>query len=175
MSELFQEKWVKWVALSTTVLAVCAAISSLKGGGYSTRIQLSTTLENSKWSYYQAKSIKQNMMQSQRDLFALYAFKESDPEAKKMIDGKLKQCEAEVARYEKEKEQIKTEAESIAREQDVLKKHAGNFGIAVMFLQIAIMLSSVGTLLKRREVWITGLAIGVFGLVYMANGFFLVF
>jgi hypothetical protein len=28
-----QEKWIKWVALTTTILAVCAAIGSLKGGG----------------------------------------------------------------------------------------------------------------------------------------------
>jgi hypothetical protein len=41
-----------------------------------------------------------------------------------------------------------------------------------MLLQIAIMLSSVGALIKRPIMWIVGLVFGAGGLAYMANGFF---
>ena len=62
-----RERWTQWVALTTTILAVCAAISALKGGGYSTRVQLSTTQESNKWSYFQAKSIKQHAVEMHKD------------------------------------------------------------------------------------------------------------
>ncbi len=62
-----RERWMQWVALTTTVLAVCAAISALKGGGYSTKVQLSTTQEANRWSHFQAKSIKQHAVELHRD------------------------------------------------------------------------------------------------------------
>ena len=39
-----------------------------------------------------------------------------------------------------------------------------------MLLQIAIMMSSVGALIKKPIMWYVGLAFGVGGLGYMANG-----
>jgi len=45
----------------------------------------------------------------------------------------------------------------------------------VMFLQIAIMLSSVAALMKRRRLWVGGMILGVLGLAYMLNGFYLWF
>ncbi|MEI6035428.1 MAG: DUF4337 family protein [Verrucomicrobiae bacterium] len=48
-----QELWIKWVALTTTILAVCAAIGSLNGSSYSTRAQVLTTQESNQWSYFQ--------------------------------------------------------------------------------------------------------------------------
>ena len=174
MATVFDEKWGKWVALTTMFFAVCAAIASLKGGGYSTKVQLMTTEENSKWSYFQSKSIKQHSYELQRDLFALYQLSAADKE-KDFIAKKIKYYTDEVARYDKEKNDIKKEAEDIAGKEDRAKRHGGNFGMAVMFLQIAIMLSSVAALIKRRRLWAGGLAMGVLGLAYMLNGFYLWF
>ena len=42
--------------------------------------------------------------------------------------------------------------------------------MAVVFFQIAIMLSSVSALLKRRELWYTGLFFGVIAIAYLAYG-----
>jgi hypothetical protein len=47
------------------------------------------------------------------------------------------------------------------------------FGIAVIFLQIAILLSSIAALMKKKSVWVVGLIAGACGLIYFANGFFL--
>src|SRR5512146_2492909 len=75
-----KERWTQLVALTTTVLAVCAAISSLKGGGYATRVQVATTRENDKWSQYQAKSIKQNLYQVEQTLLGVQALEARTPE-----------------------------------------------------------------------------------------------
>jgi hypothetical protein len=47
------------------------------------------------------------------------------------------------------------------------------FGIAVIFLQISILLSSIAALLKKKPVWILGLVVGAAGIFYFLDGFFL--
>ena len=170
-----KERWIQWVALTTTILAVCAAISSLKGGGYSTRVQLSTTQQTNQWAIFQAKSIKQHVCEVQRDQLKLEYLKTSDPKVRAFIEDRTKSCETDIARYDAEKSQIKADADKLAGQQDDCKRHAGAFGLAVMLLQIAIMLSSVGALIKRKAMWVIGLGFGLLGLAYMANGFLLWF
>jgi len=46
--------------------------------------------------------------------------------------------------------------------------------VAVIWLQIAILLSSIAALLKKKPLWLIGLAAGIVGLVYFGNGFFTV-
>ncbi len=172
---VLKERWTQWVALTTTILAVCAAISSLKGGGYSTKVQLATTRENDKWAQYQSKSIKQNLFAVEQDLLQVQALDAKAPEAKAAIAARLAKLQAEIERYDKEKGDIKTAAEGIQKEQAEYQRHGGNFGLAVMLLQIAIMLSSVGALIKKPSMWAVGLVFGLAGLTYMANGFFVWF
>jgi hypothetical protein len=167
-----KERWTQWVALTTTILAVCAAISSLKGGGYSTKVQLATTRENDKWAQYQSKSIKQNLFVVEQDLLQVQALEARAPEAKAAIAARLGKLQGEIERYEKEKGEIRGAAEGVQKEQADFQRHGGNFGLAVMLLQIAIMLSSVGALIKKPVMWGVGLVFGVAGLAYMANGFF---
>jgi len=171
-ASVLKERWTQWVALTTTVLAVCAAISSLKGGGYSTKVQLATTRENDKWAQYQSKSIKQNLFAVEQNLLQVQALEAKAPEAKAAIAARLSKLQAEIDRYEKEKGELRDAAEGIQKEQADYQRHGGNFGLAVMLLQIAIMLSSVGALIKKPVMWVVGLVFGVVGLAYMANGFF---
>jgi len=42
-----------------------------------------------------------------------------------------------------------------------------------MFLQIAILLSSIAALMKQKYFWFIGMGAGCFGLLYFFNGFFL--
>jgi len=169
---VLKERWTQLVALTTTVLAVCAAISSLKGGGYSTKVQLATTRENDKWAQYQSKSIKQNLFAVEQSLLQVQALEARAPEAKAAIAARLSKLQAEVERYDQEKAQLKTEAEAIQHDETSWQRIGGSFGLAVMLLQIAIMLSSVGALMKKPAMWVVGLVFGSVGLTYMANGFF---
>jgi len=170
-----RERWLQWVALTTTVLAVCAAISALKGGGYSTQVQLATTQEANAWAFFQAKSLKQHVTEQSRDQLAVLAADAHAPEARRLAEERRQQAEADVKRYDAEKAEIKAGAEALQARQIELKRHGGSFGLAVMLLQIAIMLSSVGALLKRPLMWGIGLAFGAVGLVYALNGFLLLY
>jgi len=165
MKSFFKDKWVQIGTIATTVLAVCAAISALKGGGFSTKAQITTTQASNQWSYYQSKSIKQTIIKSEFDIMTALGKKDSDQ--------KIKFYNDEIARYEKEKTEIKQQAEQLDKKIETYRRYSGNFGLAVMLLQIAIMLNSVGILLKRQPLWYIGLGFGVLGIIYMFLGFLL--
>jgi hypothetical protein len=57
----------------------------------------------------------------------------------------------------------------------VLKRHNAAFATAVMLLQIAIMLSAVGALIKGKLLWFIGMLMWVSRITYMLNGFYLWF
>jgi hypothetical protein len=173
VAEEKKESWTQWVALTTTILAVCSAISSLKGGGYSTKVQLSTTMEVNMWAYFQSKSLKQHASEQQATLLQVAAAEARTPEGLRLAQAARDAALAEVRRYDAEKAEIKKEAEGLQADEATNKRHGAAFGQAVMLLQIAITLSAVGALIKRKAMWWIGLCFGVAGLVYMADGFFL--
>ncbi|MBM4274626.1 MAG: DUF4337 domain-containing protein [Deltaproteobacteria bacterium] len=170
-----KETWIQWVALATTILAVAAAISSLRASSYSTKVQLSTTQEANKWGHYQAKAIREHAYRLNKDMLTTARMEAKAPQVITFLDERLKKYDQEIGRYSKEKEEIMAEARAIQKEQEVFKQHNGAFALAVMILQIAIMMNAVGALIRKKEMWYVGMALGLVGMVYMANGFFLFF
>jgi 1,4-dihydroxy-2-naphthoate octaprenyltransferase len=88
-------------------------------------------------------------------------------------DGLIADYAQKVKTYDTEKEAISKEATNFQNIREESKKHSGKFGIAVIFLQISILLSSIATLSKKKFVWISGLILGVIGILYFIDGFFL--
>ena len=171
MADAPKEKWLGGVAMTTVVLAVCAALSTLKGGSFSTRTQLETTKENNAWSYFQSKSIKQHACEVEADILEVSRADTQRPDARALIDSKLSKVRADIARYDREKTEIQTDAKKRAIWQNDYKRHAASMGMAAMLLQIAIMLSSISALMKRKPLWFAGLVCGSVGILYLLNGF----
>src|SRR5919205_3056577 len=90
------ERWISWVALSTAILAVLAAIAGLLSGMHANEAMMSQIESSDQWSYYQAKSIKASVLD------AKIALANSPNEA----DAQKRD------RYEKEQEEIRKEAEA---------------------------------------------------------------
>lgn len=167
-----KEPWLNYLALSTVILAVCATLSTFKGGGYSTRSVMSQSQASDQWAFFQAKSVKLNLYELQKEKLQMELAGHSMPKAE--AEAYLKAIEGyqhKIEKYEKEKEDIKLAAKQLEETRDEAQKHSKTFGIAVIFLQIAILLSSIAGLLKKKPVWVAGLAIGALGLVYFADGF----
>jgi hypothetical protein len=171
MAEEKKESWLNYLALTTVIFAVCATLSTLKGGGFSTRAVMSQSQASDQWSYYQAKSIKGYLYELQRDKLVL-ELKAGVRGASGEYRKKITFYESEISRYKDEKEEIKNKAEGLEAQRVASQAHAGAFGMAAMFLQIAILLSSIAALMKRKYFWFLGIAAGCFGLVYFFNGFF---
>jgi hypothetical protein len=173
MAELLPEKWMKGVAITTTCLAVMTAIAASRGAACGAKTQLLTAIESSKWAYYQAKSIKQNLAETQKNGFEVEILGVTIPEQKILYEEKLKIATDEISRYDTEKNQIKKEAEDTAALNKAVARKGNFFSGSVVFFQIAIMLSSVSALLKKKFMWIIGLMFGTIAIVLLGYGLFL--
>jgi hypothetical protein len=173
MADMIQEKWIKGVVITTTCLAVMTAIASSRGGSCGAKIQLLTALESSKWAYYQAKSIKQNLAEVQKSAFEVESLGAANPEQKALYEEKLKTTAQESTRYNSEKNQIKKEAEDTAAMNKAVSRKGNFFSASVVFFQLGIMLSSVSALLKKKFMWVVGLFFGAIAIVFLGYGLFL--
>ncbi|MBF0384863.1 MAG: DUF4337 domain-containing protein [Candidatus Omnitrophica bacterium] len=174
MAEILQEKWMRAVAVTTTILAVLTSIAASRSAYCVAQSQILTAKEGSSWAYYQAKSIKQNLAETQRKAFEVDLI-DSVGERLTRLTEELNQYQSEIYRYEKEKADIKKQAEDYGKENAINGRKGNQFSLAVVFFQIGIMLSSVAALLKRKEMWIVGMIFGIIATVYLANGLFLFF
>lgn len=146
-----KERWLNFLALTTVILAVCATLSTFKGGGYSTRSVMSQTQASDQWAYFQAKSIKSYVYEMQRDKLEL-ELKAGAGRFTQTVQAEynklLAEYSAKIAKYDLEKTEIQKEAKRFEEVRNDAQRHAQIFGIAVIYLQIAILLSSIAALLK---------------------------
>lgn len=171
-----KEIWTSFVALSTAAMAVMAALTTLYMGKFSSRTILLQAQESDQWAYYQAKSIKSHTfdLQKQHTELELATMKGKLPKEvaalyQKAIDG----YGENLKRYDGEKKEIKDKAEQLARDKQVAQARAGVFGYALIFLQIAIMLSSISALTKKRPLWYFGIATSIAGIFFFIDGFYM--
>jgi hypothetical protein len=78
-----------------------------------------------------------------------------------------------IKRYKAEKDSIQIVAKGFEDARDENKKHSEVFGIAVIFLQVSILLSSISALLKKKYIWLLSLCIAAVGIFYFIDGFLL--
>jgi hypothetical protein len=176
MAEEKKEPWLNYLALTTVILAVCATLSTFKGGGFSTRSVLSQSHAANQWAYYQAKSIKGYLYELQKEKLELELKAMGSKVPKSALEEYEKKIEfysKNIKRYDEEKAQIQKDARNFEAVRDDSQKHAQIFGVAVIFLQIAILLSSIAALMKKKILWMVGLIVGFCGVIYFINGFFL--
>lgn len=176
MSDDKKEPWLNYLALTTVILAVCATLSTFKGGGYSTKSVIAQAQASDQWAFYQAKSVKEGVNQLQLDKLQLEQANlpaNAAPEVKANYQKAVDKAAAAVKKYDTEKADIQTKAKSLESDRDEAKKHGTPFGWAVILLQVAILMSSVAGLLKKKIVWQLALPVGAVGLLFFADGFWL--
>jgi hypothetical protein len=167
MAEQQKEKWQGWLALSMAIVAVLAALTTLYMGKYSSRAIMAQGQESDQWAFYQAKSIKQHSFEMSRKALELqyHSQRELRPQVAADYEMTLAKYDEEIKRYTVEKKEIKDKAEGIAKTKLKSQDMAGNFAYALIFLQIAIMLSSLASLTKRHYLWYIALGCN-FGWLY---------
>lgn len=166
-------KWLNYVSLTTIVFAVCATLATFKGGQFSTKIVLNQLKTTNAWAYYQSKDLKSYLHEFQRDQLGLAL---SQPQVTAALADeykkKISSYNEKIAKYDKQKQEIENNARDFERAIQDSQSHASNFGMAVVFLQIAILLASIAALMKQIFLWFGSLAIGAVGIVYFIDGFY---
>jgi Na+-translocating ferredoxin:NAD+ oxidoreductase RnfG subunit len=143
--------WISWVALSTALLAVLAAIAGLLSGQHVNEAMMNQIEASDQWNYYQAKSIKASVLDAKMSLAGTP--NESD--------------QSKRDRYEKEQEQIKSEAEhKETAAKSNFHKHEVFAGGVTMF-QIAIAIAAISALTRKRHFWIVSLLFGAVGCAFL--------
>ena len=143
--------WISWVALSTAILAVLAAIAGLLSGEHANEAMMNQIEAADQWNYYQAKSIKASVLDAKMSLSG--APNESDKSKRE--------------RYEKEQEEIKSEAEhKQAAAKSNFHQHEV-FAHGVTMFQIAIAIAAISALTRKRHFWFVSLVFGLVGCVFL--------
>lgn len=155
-----KEKWVLFVALSTAVMAVLAAIAGLLGGHHVNEALIDQIKSSDQWAFYQSKSIKAEIASStDKILQALPGKSAAQADNKETL-----------ARYEKEKEDIKNQAEEHEKtSEEHLKRHV-TLSKAVTIFQIAIAISAISILTRKRLLWYGGIILTIAGAFFLFIG-----
>lgn len=178
MAEEKKESWITWLALTTAFLAVFAAVTTMYMGKYSTRAILAQGHETDQWAYYQAKSIKGHTYEMQKQKLELELLSQQSRMPAPLIEKYRKvisDYSGEIKRYDKEKAEIKAGAEALAKQKTLSQSMSANLSYGLIFLQIAIVLSSVAAITKKKPLWYTGLATVSGWVFYFADAFLLFF
>ena len=173
MAEERKEKWLNYLSVTTVLIAVFATLSTFKGGGYSTKSLLSQSKASDEWAFYQSKSIKSYLCEMQKENLELQL---SNPtQNKETLQKQIDLYAEKIKKYNDEKEQISKEAKGFEIVRDESKSNSERFGIAVIFLQVSILLSSISALTKKKPLWLVSMVVGLVGFIYFLNGFIVIF
>ena len=161
--------WVDHAARTTAVLAVLAAVSSGQYANQFSRTILAQAEASDQWSYYQAKSIKRHIVAGQVSL--LTAMSLTDPQAAEQLRKLQADDVASVKKYDQEMAEAKVTAEKIEADKRLHQKQGNWFQGAFIILQAGVVLCTVASSAKRKELWALAIALGVAGLLVVGYGF----
>jgi hypothetical protein len=152
-----KERWTLYLALSTAFMAVLAAFGGLLAGHHANEALVERMKASDQWNFYQAKNLKEEIA-TNTDLVLQAVGKTGIDHSK------------DIARYEKEKADIRKEAEE---DEAVSKAHLDKhipLSRAVTAFQIAIAISAIAVLTRRRVLWYAGLVLTAIGIVFLIVG-----
>lgn len=154
------------VALTATFMAVC----NVKDGNVGQAMAQAQSNAVDTWSYYQSKSIKGHLAESQLD--QLQILRAISPQAAwPLLDSKIVEYQKLVAKYDKEKKDVQKQAEGYQKEYDALNFHDDQFDMSEAALSVAIALFGVTALTQKRWLLLVALVFMLFGVIMGLAGF----
>ena len=156
------------ISVTMAILAVCVAVVSLLGHRAHTEELLMQNRATDQWSYYQAKNIRRHNYEMGVDLLSMMEFKD-----KAQADKVREKYQKEAERYTKEQAEIEEQAKDLEKESALAQRKADRFDLGEVFLEIALVISSLSLLSRKRFYWFLGIVSGLAGLGVAATGFLL--
>lgn len=156
------------VAIAATFMALC----NVKDGNIVQGMAQAQADAVDQWSYFQAKGMKQNLAEATLDQLQLQRAMLTDPKFAPMLDAKIAVYQKQVRKYEKEKTDIRANAEGQQKEYDRLNLHDDQFDMSDACLSVAIALFGVTALTKKRWLLVLACVFMFFGVLFGLAGFF---
>jgi septal ring factor EnvC (AmiA/AmiB activator) len=161
------------VATSVAVVATFMAVCNVKAGNVvqamgKTQIDVVDT-----WSFYQAKSTKQNLAEAAIDQLTIQReTSQLAPEQAANLDKRLASYREKVARYDSEKNDLKKKVDDLEKDYERLNVKDDQFDISESLLSVAIALFGITALTQKRKLLFVAMGFAAFGLVVGLSGFF---
>ncbi|MGZ3752938.1 MAG: DUF4337 domain-containing protein [Mucilaginibacter sp.] len=152
------DKWSMLVAISTAFMAAFAALSSLMAGHQSNEALITQIKASDQWAYYNAKGIKAEVA----DAVTRINFAKAADSSKDAVERK--------AKLKEDQKEIKEKADELEKESEQHLQKDMTLARAVTFFQIAISISAVSILSKKRPLWYISLVLFAAGIVQFVMG-----
>jgi Domain of unknown function (DUF4337) len=137
-----------YIAISTALMAVFAAMASLMAGHHSDEAVIEQIRASDHWAYYQAKGIKAEIQSLTNN------------------PGK----DAAIEKYKKDQEDIKKDAEEEEKASHDHLEHHAVLAKSVTLFQIAIAISAIAILTRKKPLWFGAIAVSLIGFFFFVYG-----
>jgi hypothetical protein len=155
-----KERWIMFVALSTAIIAVLAAVSGLLAGDHSDDAMLDQMRASDQWAYYQAKGIKSDILKSSNNMLIAIGKAPDTADVNK------------IQKYKQDQQQTMTKAKDFEDQSDThLVKH-DKLARGVTLFQIAIAIGAISIITKRKALWFASLGFASIGIIFFIAGIF---
>jgi hypothetical protein len=152
------------VSFTMAILAVMVATVTLLGHRAHTEEILLQTRATDQWSYYQAKNMRRNNLEALGAVLA--TMKDTDPERAAEVE---KQFHEEIEKYRDQQKDIQSEAKGLEDEVRRVSRRADRFDLGEVFLEIALVVTSITLLTDRRAYWFFGMILAAAGVIFAAS------
>jgi hypothetical protein len=164
--------WMRWLSLSTAMIAVFAAVASLESGSNSneailekSEAMLNQSRASDQWAYFQAKGLKATLSEGEAAIIT-----EGKPELAAKLAAEAKRYRGETDEIQKIAHEYEDKVKDNNDRSEALMERHHRFAISVTLLQIAIALSAIAALTRRRPLWFLGMAVSAVGLAMFVRG-----
>jgi hypothetical protein len=156
------------ITITMAVLAVLVATVSLLGHRTHTEEVILQNKVTDQWSYFQAKKIRQHTDELFADLAGAIAARDTEAAAKLQ-----EKARSEADRYKDDQKELGDEAHKLEQEFALTHRKADRFDLGEVFLEIALVITSITLLSGRRFYWHVGLIMAAAGVVIASTSWFL--
>jgi hypothetical protein len=158
-----ERKGLAPVSLTMAIVAVLVATVSLLGHRAHTEEILLQNKATDEWAYYQAKNLRLNNLQALNDVMgALEGKNEKAEQVQKRFEG-------DIEKYTEEKKEIQDKAHELEAELTHETHRANRFDLGEVFLEIALVITSITLLTGRKHYWMLGVVMAAAGIVTAAS------
>jgi hypothetical protein len=146
------------VALFVAITATFMAICNVKDGNIVQSMDQAQAHSIDAWSYFQAKSTKQALAENTLEIL----------QSQKVAgnDSLIKKYEAQIAKYEKEKNVIRAQAEGFQKDYDDINLFDDQFDMTEALLTIAIAMFGISALTQRKWLLYFAASMSLVGIIY---------
>jgi ABC-type Zn uptake system ZnuABC Zn-binding protein ZnuA len=148
---------------SMAIIAAVLAVVAVYGHLTTTEELLMQEKASDQWAFYQAKALRRYQSEVARDLIQIMPGEAAAKTAEKYG--------ANLERYQKEAEEIQEKAKEYGQESEIAGRKALRLHVGEIFLELAIVFSSLAILARRSLFWVTGIGSAIIGVLASATVF----